>query len=109
MSDRIDLMTQGLPGKIAERAGGTAASRKSGGPEVPALDTRGAPMAEGDRVELTSSARLLERLEKTFDSFPELDRARVDAVKDAIKNGDYRVDADRIAAALIVSDRQLGR
>ena len=109
MSDRIDPMTQGLPGKIAERSGGTAASRKAGGADVPAREVKGTPMAEGDKVELTSGARLLERLEKTFDSFPDLDRARVDAVKDAIKNGDYQVDADRIAAALIVSDRQLGR
>jgi negative regulator of flagellin synthesis FlgM len=59
----------------------------------------------GETVELTSSAKLLERLEKTLASLPEIDRARVEAVKTAIENGDYQIDADRIADALLRADR----
>lgn len=108
MSGRIDPMTQGLLGKIVEHATGTAGSKKVGGTgiSVPGKDVK--PALAGDTVELTSSAKLLERLEKTLASLPEIDRARVDAVKSAIENGDYEVDADKIAAALLYTDLQLG-
>jgi negative regulator of flagellin synthesis FlgM len=63
---------------------------------------------DGEKVELTSSARLLERQEKSFASLPEIDRARVEAVKTAIANGEYQIDAGRIAAALLRTEQQLG-
>lgn len=110
MSNRIDQMAQGLLGKIAEnssagarKVGGTAASAP-GKTDNPSTDAT----ARGDIVELTSSARLLERLEKTLASLPEIDRARVDAVKTAIENGEYQIDADKIATALLRSEGQPG-
>lgn len=107
MSDRINPMTQGLPGKIAERmngadgtrsAGATARAREPGKPQAP----------DGEKIELTPGGRLLERLEKSFSSLPEIDRARVEAVKSAIRNGEYQIDADRIAAALLRTELELG-
>lgn len=108
MSNRIDPMTQGLLGKIAEHTTGTTGSKKVGGAGTSAPGNV-TSSAAGDTVELTSSAKLLERLEKTFASLPEIDRARVDAVKSAIENGDYEVDPDKIAAALLYTDLQLGK
>ncbi len=101
-------MTQGLLGKIAERATGTTGSRKVGDSDPAVRGTNVQRTAAGDTVELTSSAKLLERLEKTLGSLPEIDRVRVDAVKSAIANGEYEMDADKIAAALLYSDLQLG-
>ncbi|MBT8098028.1 MAG: flagellar biosynthesis anti-sigma factor FlgM, partial [Woeseia sp.] len=60
-------------------------------------------------VELTSGAKLLERLEKSLDSLPDINQERVDAVKTAIANGDYTIDADKIADALVRFDREFGR
>jgi negative regulator of flagellin synthesis FlgM len=108
MSSRIDPMTHGLLGKIAERATGSAGAGKVGKGDPAVRGQNQERPAGGDTVELTSSAKLLERLEKTLGSLPEIDRARVDAVKAAIANGEYEVDADRIAAALLYSDLKLG-
>lgn len=100
-------MTQGLLGKIAKNVSGTSGTGK-------ATDSGDTPSgkpgarAAGDTVQLTSSGRLLERLEKAFASMPEIDRGRVDAVKSAIESGNYRVDADRLAEAIIRSDLKLG-
>lgn len=107
MSDRINPMNQGLPGKIAENVNGTAGGRKTGagGGVAP----RQAPLPAADTVELTSSARLLERLEKSFASLPGIDRSRIDAVKSAIESGNYRIDPDGIASALLRTDLQLGK
>lgn len=110
MSNRIDQMTQGLLGKLAENS--SAAAKKAGSastvapPAVKAgVDGTARSQPSGETVELTSSAKLLERLEKTLASLPEIDRARVEAVKTAIENGDYQIDADRIADALLRADR----
>lgn len=106
MSNRIDQMTQGLLGKIAENS--SAGAKKVGGVGTSQPGKGVKPSADGDTVELTSSAKLLERLEKTLASLPEIDRARVESVKIAIENGDYQIDADRIAEALLRDDRQVG-
>jgi len=113
MSNGINQMAQGLLGKIAENSSagakkvGNAGASAPANPAKPAAEgTSGRP--QGDTVELTSSAQLLERLEKTLASLPEIDRARVDAVKTAIENGEYAIDAERIASALLQHERQLG-
>jgi negative regulator of flagellin synthesis FlgM len=110
MSNRIDQMAQGLLGKIAENS--SAGARKVGSTAAPVSGKAGSTspdaIARDDTVELTSSAKLLERLEKTLASLPEIDRARVDAVKTAIENGEYQIDADKIAAALLRSEGRPG-
>lgn len=111
MSNRIDQMSQGLLGKIAENA--SASAKKVAGAGAAQPGKVAPPSADGarpasDTVELTSSAQLLERLEKTLASLPEIDRAKVEAVKSAIENGDYEIDAGKIAEALLRNDRQTG-
>lgn len=66
------------------------------------------PVSASDTVELTSSAKLLERLEKTLASLPDIDSGRVAEVRNAIENGEYEIDADAIADAMIRFDRSLG-
>ena len=112
MSNRIDQMSQGLLGKIAENSSGGAKKIAGAGAAQATRDTGSAPAdgarSSGDTVELTSSAQLLERLERTLASLPEIDRARVDAVKSAIADGEYEIDAGRIADALLLSERRPG-
>ena len=108
MSNRINPMDQRLLGKIGDKIGETGTT-KSINPDSP---VRGADSAKktdtGDTVELTSSAKLLERLEKTLASMPEIDSARVAAVKAQIENGEYQIDVDSIADALIRTDKEIG-
>ena len=54
-----------------------------------------------DEVSLTDSAQLMMRLERLIDDVPQIDRDRVEAVKQAIADGSYSVDAERVAAEVL--------
>jgi len=101
-------MDQRLLGKIGDKIGETGTTKTI----APNSPVRGSDSAQktsaGDTVELTSSAKLLERLEKTLASMPEIDTARVAAVKAQIENGEYQIDVDSIADALIRTDKEIG-
>ncbi|MBT8144761.1 MAG: flagellar biosynthesis anti-sigma factor FlgM [Gammaproteobacteria bacterium] len=55
----------------------------------------------GDEVSLTESAQLLVKLEKILQDVPEIDRERVETIKQAIADGTYSVDAERVAAEVL--------
>ena len=108
MSNRINPMDQGLLGKIGSKIGETGTTRTLGtdasGQGKDAVSQKHA----GDTVELTSSAKLLERLEKTLASLPDVDSSRVESVKAQIENGEYQIDIAKIADALLRHDQELG-
>ena len=108
MSNRIDPMNQGLLGKIGQKVSNTAGTTKVNVGSTAADKKSADKPASGDTVELTHSAKLLERLEKTLGGLPEIERARVEAVKTAIANGDYEIDAEKIAEAILRSEQELG-
>ena len=60
-----------------------------------------------DTVDLTNVARLMQRVENMLASVPPTDRARVDAVRQALANGSYEVDPERIAARIVNLEREL--
>ncbi len=104
-------MDQGLLGKIGNKIGSKVddtSTTKLVDASTSAPDNKNAaPASVGDTVELTSGGKLLEKLEKTLTSLPDVDRARVDAVKSQIENGEYQIDADRIAAAMLRLDQEI--
>ena len=109
MSNTIKPVDPTMLTKISEKVGNTRDASSTG--ESRRLDeqrTASGNTAASDNVELTSGAKLLERLDKTLTSLPEIDASRVEAVKTAIANGDYEIDADKIADALIRTDREFG-
>jgi negative regulator of flagellin synthesis FlgM len=68
----------------------------------------GAPAAQtGDQVSLTSSARLLQKVEAALRETPSVDAVRVEALKQAIESGEYQVDAETLADRLLKLDRDL--
>ena len=93
----IDALLSGKDGKVsAESAGGKPASV--------------APKSGADRVELSPLSAQIAALESRLAAEPVFDRARVDAIKQAIVDGRMNVDAgvvaDRmIADALAMFDR----
>lgn len=112
MANRINPVDQGMVGRINgktnEKTGEAGAAR--GIAADPSSARRDSGQVGGsDTVELTSSARLLERVEKSLAGMPDLDSSRIEAVRSAIERGDYSIDADRIAEALLRSDRELGK
>ena len=56
---------------------------------------------EGDRVTLTNTASRLQNIEQQLNGASSIDSARVAEVQSAISNGDYNVDADRIADKML--------
>ena len=101
-------MDHGVLGKVGnkvdEAGTGNKVSRDSAAPDK----SPKTPSSTGDTVKLTSDAKLLERLDKTLESLPAVDSARVAEIKAAIENGDYEIDAEAIADAMIRLDRSFG-
>jgi negative regulator of flagellin synthesis FlgM len=65
------------------------------------------PKSAGEKVQLSSLSATLQKAETALDEAPVVDRARVEEIKTAIREGRFRVDANRIADGLIESVRQM--
>jgi negative regulator of flagellin synthesis FlgM len=60
-------------------------------------------------VSITSTASLLAHLQRSLATTPAVDQNRVDAVRNAISAGTYKVNPDKIAHGLINTERALGK
>jgi negative regulator of flagellin synthesis FlgM len=60
-----------------------------------------------DEVRLTHTATSLKHVEARLASVPDVDRARVEAVRQRVESGEYRMDANRIADRLLRLEREL--
>ena len=56
---------------------------------------------QGDRVTLTNTASRLKDIEQQLSNASSIDSARVAEVQSAISNGEYKVDADRVADKML--------
>lgn len=101
MTHKID----GTPAARPVEPVATAAVGRAGG-------ERSRPVAAapaGDSVRLTGEAGSLQALGRELAAAPaSLDLDRVDALRAAIADGSYRIDADAIAARMLQLDRELG-
>lgn len=67
-----------------------------------------APIANnGEQVQLSSLASTLQKAEAALAETPVMDRARVEEIKQAIRDGRFKIDANRIADGLIAEVRQM--
>ncbi|MGI9272097.1 MAG: flagellar biosynthesis anti-sigma factor FlgM [Woeseiaceae bacterium] len=108
MTNRIGPVDPNALGKVGSKVEDAGANRKVSGNSPASQAATNAPASANDTVELTSSAKLLERLDKTLSALPVIDNQRVDEVKSAIENGNYEIDADAIADAMIRFEQSLG-
>lgn len=60
----------------------------------------------GDKVELSSLSSTLQQAEAAMASVPIVDQNRVDEIKQAISDGNFEVDAEKVADGLIESARE---
>jgi negative regulator of flagellin synthesis FlgM len=74
----------------------------SGTSEIHKVETA---QARADSVDLTDSARQLQDLQAAVAGTPVVDNSRVDALREAIANGSYKVDPQRVADGLLAQDR----
>ena len=61
----------------------------------------------GDQVTLTDSARSLQKIEEVLANTPVVDSAKVDAVKQALNQGTYKIDSGSIADKILTLEGAL--
>ncbi|MCD9030412.1 flagellar biosynthesis anti-sigma factor FlgM [Luteimonas sp. Y-2-2-4F] len=102
MSHKIE----GLPPPAALRGAGAL-----GGQVARAGDDRDKPVeaaAAGDSLRLTGEAAGLQAMQRELTAQPAVDQTRVQAVREALAAGTYRVDPEAIASAMLDLDARLG-
>lgn len=72
--------------------------------ESPKADSAG---GGGEKVELSSLSARLQQMEETIANTPVVDSAKVDEIKQAITEGRFKVDTNKVADGLIESVRQM--
>lgn len=98
MAHKIDGMPpQGLP-SVGKSPTATSSASK---------DKPVSPVSEATPVSLSSEARQLQALHDKAADVPEVDRQRVDAVKAAIANGQFKVDSKAVAEGLLGMEQAL--
>jgi len=67
-----------------------------------------APVRATDSLRLTGEAAGLQALQREIKAAPAIDTAKVDAVREALASGTYRINPDVIAERMLELDAQLG-
>ena len=91
-------------GKPLGPAPSSAARSSSSSSSTSATSAASAP---GAQIDLSGTSSRLRELEATISNVPVVDSARVDEIKQAIADGRFKVNADRVADSLIESVRQM--
>jgi negative regulator of flagellin synthesis FlgM len=65
-------------------------------------------VASGSPVQITDQARKLASLEQAVQALPVINEARVAQIRDAIDEGRYQVNAERVADSLLRAEQELG-
>ncbi len=86
--------------------GAPVENQGKGNTNPPATES-GISSSSSDRVSLTGEARQLRELEATLASQPVVDSQRVAAVRNAIDDGTFKIDPQRIADKLMSLEEAL--
>lgn len=108
MATRGAPADQGLNGKAVKKGDPVSDIRKISRDRRSSNGSAEGRATSDDVAVLTVSAELLEQLENALASVPSVDSSRVAEIKTAIEKGDYKIDADAIADAMIRLDRSFG-
>jgi negative regulator of flagellin synthesis FlgM len=84
-------------------------ARKTGANDNQNVAVKTPPQNESSRsdtVSLTDAAELLQSLQKIVADAPIVDQSKVDAIRAAIADGSYTIDATKVAQNLLNSERQ---
>ncbi|MGV0951589.1 MAG: flagellar biosynthesis anti-sigma factor FlgM [Azonexus sp.] len=100
MSAEIGKLSSVQPTATQERERVSRGAGDAGG-------TRGTPTTKGlaDEVKLSSSALQLQDAERRLAQQPDVDQARVAAIREAVSAGTYRVNAARLADGILAQER----
>ncbi len=71
-----------------------------------ASEFRSVESGPSSKVALTGMARAMAQAQRIAEETPAVDAQRVEALRTAIANGSYSMDADRIAASLLAAEKE---
>ncbi len=90
---------------LAGAAGGQTADKVAAGASTAAATS--ASVAGTDTATFTGSARTLQKLGQVLATTPVVNSEKVSAIKEAVQNGTYRVNAASVADKLLQHDSEL--
>ncbi|WCE03756.1 flagellar biosynthesis anti-sigma factor FlgM [Pseudoxanthomonas sp. JBR18] len=64
--------------------------------------------ASADSLSLTGQASGLQTLQRELSTAPAVDSSRVEAVRQSLQDGSYKINPDAIASRMLELDQQLG-
>ena len=70
-------------------------------------DAPARPVEAADSLRLTGEATSLQAMQRELSTAPAIDAARVQAVRDSLQNGTYKINPDAIASRMLELDQQL--
>ena len=102
-SNGVDITSSKARGPARnERA--TGGDKAEGGKRA----TSGSPASSSaSQLQLTDTATNLKQVEARIAELPDIDRARVDAVRQRIESGAYEINAGRMADRILAFERDL--
>lgn len=91
----------------------TTTNRSPARPESNASSTTSGPVNQNsaprsDAVSLSSQSKAIGEMHNEMASSPSFDSAKVAAIKEAIANGSYKVDPEKLADNMIKFENELG-
>lgn len=60
-----------------------------------------------ENVSLSARAKGLKQTEQRLKDYPEVDDSKVDAIRTALQNGSYKVDAQKLAQKMLEIDKSI--
>ena len=94
----LDVKPIGLGSGAADKT--QSAQGQGAAPQTPAQPGSASQQQE---VQITPTAQLLANVERQLAATPEVDQGRVDAIRQALSNGTYKVDSSRVADGLLAA------
>jgi len=98
----------GFPGNQSQRATEGSQVQVARSEPTAAQQQTGRPSTV-DTVSLTDTAARLRKLENSLAELPVVDSQRVENIQKSIENGEYKVDAKRVAQKMLGFERELQR
>lgn len=98
MSD-INNIKPNSPGGISHPRSNAVDDKSSTGKASASTSSNAAPSS--DTFSLTDDANQLQALQQVISAMPEVDQQRIAELRQAIENGDYEVDSQKLARNMI--------
>ena len=101
MTNPINLTGRSTPGSISNSTHKTAAAKTDSNNDSEAN------ISSGDTVSLSVKSKQVIELQQQLKNAPKIDSAKIEAIKQEIANGNYPLDANKIAENLISLEQSL--